>query len=128
MAGKKAIKEEKPLEIVAQLTGFRNLATGGWRLSMDLFDSRPVDIASVSLLVNDQANVSVILKPLDEKIILESLAKTGRLVVADNAAPFNGFSSEVAALAAGKGFKVAPKHGLAGLGNVVGPDYEVQVC
>ncbi|HOX21916.1 MAG TPA: alpha-ketoacid dehydrogenase subunit beta [Elusimicrobiales bacterium] len=44
------------------------------------------------------------LKPLDEKIILQSLAKTGRLVIADNAAPFNGFAAEVAAVAAEKGF------------------------
>ena len=80
---------------------------------------KDVTIVAVSLMVYEAAKAARLLekegidaeiidprtlKPLDEKIILESLAKTGRLVVADNAAPFNGFSSEVAALAAGKGF------------------------
>jgi hypothetical protein len=66
MARKKEEKEQKPLEIVAQLSGFRSLAGGGWRLSMDLFESRPVDIASVSLLVNEQSNVKVILEAMEE--------------------------------------------------------------
>lgn len=58
-------EDEKPLEIIAQLSGFRSLAGGGWRLSMDLFDSRPVDIASVSLLVNKQVNVKVTLETIN---------------------------------------------------------------
>ena len=57
----------KPLEIIAQLSGFRSLAGGGWRLSMDLFETRPVDIASVSLLVNESQNVSVTIKPMEGK-------------------------------------------------------------
>lgn len=56
-------EDEKTLEIIAQLSGFRSLADGGWRLSMDLFDSRPVDIASVSLLVNKHMTVKVTLLP-----------------------------------------------------------------
>ena len=44
------------------------------------------------------------LRPLDEEIILRSLEKTGRLVVADTAWPRCSISSEVAALAAEKGF------------------------
>ncbi len=59
-------KDAKPLEIIAQLSGFRSLAGGGWRLSMDLFEGRPVDIASVSLLVNTSENVSVAIAPLEE--------------------------------------------------------------
>ncbi len=58
--------KEKPLEIVAQLTGFKSLSTGGWRLSMDLFESRAQDIAAVSLLVNEQMTVKVTLEQYDE--------------------------------------------------------------
>jgi hypothetical protein len=58
--------DDKPLEIVAQLTGFRSLAGGGWRLSMDLFESRPVEIAAVSLLVNSNTNVRVRLEVYEE--------------------------------------------------------------
>ncbi len=59
--------ETKSLEIIAQLSGFRSLSNGGWRLSMDLFESRPVDIASVSLLVNKSQNVKVILTSMEDR-------------------------------------------------------------
>lgn len=59
-------QDSKPLEIIAQLSGFKSLATGGWRLSMDLFEARPVDVASVALLVNEQQNVKVKLEAMDE--------------------------------------------------------------
>ncbi|MDR2125062.1 MAG: hypothetical protein LBP38_08825 [Desulfovibrio sp.] len=44
------------------------------------------------------------LKPLDEELILESVKKTGRLVVADTGWRTSGFAAEVAALAAEKAF------------------------
>jgi pyruvate dehydrogenase E1 component beta subunit len=44
------------------------------------------------------------MRPLDEEIILGSLRKTGRLVVADTSWSMCGFASEVAALAAEKGY------------------------
>jgi pyruvate/2-oxoglutarate/acetoin dehydrogenase E1 component len=43
-------------------------------------------------------------RPLDEEIVLRSLRKTGRLVVADTSWALCGVSAEVAALAAEKGF------------------------
>jgi hypothetical protein len=43
-------------------------------------------------------------KPLDEEIVLESLAKTGRLVVVDTAWMKGGLCAEVGCLAAEKGF------------------------
>ena len=67
MARKPARNEDKPLEIVAQLSGFRSLAGGGWRLTMDLFEQRHVDIASVSLLVNDSTNVKVTLAAMADE-------------------------------------------------------------
>lgn len=44
------------------------------------------------------------IRPLDEETILNSVKKTGRLIVADTSWELCGFSSEVAALAAEKGF------------------------
>jgi pyruvate dehydrogenase E1 component beta subunit len=45
------------------------------------------------------------LKPLDEKMIIASVKKTGRLIVADTSWSACGFSSEVAAIAAEKAHK-----------------------
>ena len=45
------------------------------------------------------------LKPLDEMLILESVKKTGNLLVVDYDFPMCGFASEVCALVAEKGFK-----------------------
>jgi pyruvate dehydrogenase E1 component beta subunit len=44
------------------------------------------------------------LKPLDEQLILDSLARTGRLVVADTGWKTGGVTAEISALAAEKGF------------------------
>lgn len=44
------------------------------------------------------------IRPLDEESILNSVAKTGHLIVADTSWEMCGFSSEVAALVAEKGF------------------------
>jgi pyruvate/2-oxoglutarate/acetoin dehydrogenase E1 component len=44
------------------------------------------------------------IRPLDEEIILNSIAKTGHLVVADTSWATYGFAAEVAAVAAEKGF------------------------
>jgi acetoin:2,6-dichlorophenolindophenol oxidoreductase subunit beta len=59
-------------------------------------------------LEKDGISIEVIdprsLKPFDEKLLLESLRKTGRLVVADAAWKTCGFGAEVAALAAEKAF------------------------
>lgn len=45
------------------------------------------------------------IRPLDEATILASIKKTGRLIIADTSWELCGFSSEVAALAAEKGFQ-----------------------
>ena len=45
------------------------------------------------------------LKPLDEALILESVKKTGRLLVIDYDYPACGFASEVCARVAEKGFE-----------------------
>lgn len=59
--------DTKTLEIIAQLTSLKSLAIGGWRLSMDLFDSRLEDILSVTALVNASMTVKVKLEPVEGK-------------------------------------------------------------
>ncbi len=44
------------------------------------------------------------LRPLDEEIVLRSITRTGRLIVADTGWEVGGFCAEIAALAADKGF------------------------
>jgi pyruvate dehydrogenase E1 component beta subunit len=60
------------------------------------------------LLVNDGIEAEVIdlrtIKPLDEAIVLESLHRTGRLVVVDTAWMKGGVCAEIGCLAAEKGF------------------------
>ncbi|MFE7243117.1 alpha-ketoacid dehydrogenase subunit beta [Streptomyces sp. NPDC057580] len=45
------------------------------------------------------------LNPLDERLVLDSLSRTGRLVIAHDAAASYGPGAEIAALAAGAGFQ-----------------------
>lgn len=65
-------------------------------------------LKAAECLARDNISVEVIdlrtLKPLDESTILESLRKTGRLVVVDGAWKTSGFSAEILALAAEKAF------------------------
>ena len=61
-------------------------------------------------LAKDQIEAEVIdlrtLRPLDEEIILSSVAKTGLMVVADTGWKTGGVTAEVAALVAEKGFQL----------------------
>ncbi len=82
---------------------------------------RDVTVAAVSYAVWDAIKAAVVLKeedgidaevidlrslkPLDENLILDSVKKTGRLVVADTGWKSYGVSAEVAALAAEKAFE-----------------------
>ena len=79
-----------------------------------------ITIVGVSLMAYEAARAAEILvehgvsaevidlrsvRPLDEDIILRSLRKTGRLVVADTSWALCGVSAEVAAIAAEKGWQ-----------------------
>jgi len=44
------------------------------------------------------------LRPLDEELILESVSKTGRLVIADTGWKTGGVTAEIAGMVAEKGF------------------------
>lgn len=59
-------------------------------LAQEGIDAEVIDLRTIS--------------PLDEEAILTSLAKTGRLVIADEANPFCGLASHIAGLVASQGF------------------------
>jgi pyruvate dehydrogenase E1 component beta subunit len=65
-------------------------------------------LRAAKLLAEQGVDAEVIdlrsVRPLDEEIVLRSLRKTGRLVVADTSWALCGVSAEVAAIAAEKGF------------------------
>lgn len=65
-------------------------------------------VHAAAQLAKEGVSVEVVdarsIRPLDEATILESLKKTGHLIVADTSWELCGFASEVAALAAEKGF------------------------
>ena len=66
-------------------------------------------LQAAKLLADEGIEADVIdlrtIKPLDEQIILESLERTGRLVVVDTAWMKGGVCAEVGCIAAEKGFR-----------------------
>ena len=68
----------------------------------------PAALAAAAKLAGDGIDAEVVdlrtLSPLDEDTVLGSLAKTGYLVVADEAPPRCGIAADVAALAVDRGF------------------------
>ena len=57
----------EPLEIVAQMSGYKNLKIeGGFRLSIDIFESRDRDVAMVALLVNKRRVVKVTIEEVED--------------------------------------------------------------
>lgn len=56
------------IKIIAQITGYKNLKIeGGFRLQLDIFESRDKDVAMCALLANKRQNLSVTLEPINEK-------------------------------------------------------------
>lgn len=56
------------IKIVAQISGFKKLKIeGGWRLQVDLFDSRLQDVLLVTALANESAVVEMEIRPVEEK-------------------------------------------------------------
>ena len=50
----------KPMTIMAQPSGFKNLKIeGGWRLSLDLYESRLTDVLTIAALVNGRRNLKI---------------------------------------------------------------------
>jgi pyruvate dehydrogenase E1 component beta subunit len=67
-----------------------------------------VALEAAQRLSDEDVSVEVVdprtLSPLDEETLLDSLEKTGRLVIVDEATPRCNFATDVAALAADRGF------------------------
>jgi pyruvate/2-oxoglutarate/acetoin dehydrogenase E1 component len=76
------------------------LVAWSWALSRTLEAAQVLEEQGVSAEVVDLRS----LNPLDETTILESLARTGRIVIVHDAVGTYGPGAELAALAAGKGF------------------------
>ncbi len=90
--GKAIIRREgKDLTIVATSYMALDAAKAASALERENVDAEMIDLRSI--------------KPLDEQLILESVRKTGRLIVADGGWKTCGFAAEVSALVAEKAFK-----------------------
>lgn len=60
--------KEKPVEVVGQIVGYRNLKlAGGLRVEIDFFEAREQDIMHMALLGNRKAVVSLSITPHEEK-------------------------------------------------------------
>lgn len=56
------------LEIIAQISGYKNLKIeGGFRLQLDVFESREQDVAALAILANRRKVVKVTIEPEKEK-------------------------------------------------------------
>jgi len=56
------------IKIIAQVSGYKNLKIeGGFRLQLDIFESRDKDVAMCALLANKRQALEVTLEPIKEK-------------------------------------------------------------
>lgn len=76
------------------------LVAWSWALTRTLAAAEQLDEVGVSAEVVDLRSLS----PLDEELVLESLRRTGRIVIVHDAVGPYGPGAEIAALAAGPGF------------------------
>jgi pyruvate/2-oxoglutarate/acetoin dehydrogenase E1 component len=90
--------------------GEANIVREGKHLTFVAFGPMvPRALAVAEILAKDGVSVEVIdprtTSPLDEGAILESVEKTGRLVIIDESPPRCSLAADVAAMVAGKGFR-----------------------
>jgi pyruvate dehydrogenase E1 component beta subunit len=90
--------------------GEANIAREGKDLTFVAFGAMvPRALAVAQSLAGEGISVEVIdprtTSPLDEDAILDSVAKTGRLVVIDESPPRCGLAGDISSLVAGKGFR-----------------------
>ncbi|HBJ75193.1 MAG TPA: hypothetical protein DDY86_06740 [Syntrophaceae bacterium] len=56
------------LQIIAQVSGYKNLKIeGGFRLQLDIFESRDQDVAMCALLANKRQTLKLTIEPVEEK-------------------------------------------------------------
>ncbi|HOG24268.1 MAG: hypothetical protein PHG80_11210 [Methanoregulaceae archaeon] len=62
------MKDKPKLQIIAQMSGYKNLKIeGGFRLQLDIFESRERDVAALALLVNRRRVVKITIEEYEEK-------------------------------------------------------------
>lgn len=55
------------IKIIAQVSGYKNLKIeGGFRLQLDIFESREKDVAICALLANKRQNLKITIEPIEE--------------------------------------------------------------
>jgi acetoin:2,6-dichlorophenolindophenol oxidoreductase subunit beta len=101
---------EVPDEAYRVPFGEANIAREGKDLTIVAMGAMvPRALAVAQTLSGEGVSIEVVdprtTSPLDEDTILESLAKTGRLVVVDESPPRCSLAADIAGLAASKGFK-----------------------
>jgi len=90
--GKAAVtREGKDVTLVGVSMTARHALTAADELAQEGIDAEVIDLRTIS--------------PLDETTILQSVAKTGRLVVADESNPICGLATHIAGIVASKGFQ-----------------------
>lgn len=61
------MKDKPKLQIIAQMSGYKNLKIeGGFRLQLDIFESRERDVAALALLVNRRRVVKITIEECDD--------------------------------------------------------------
>lgn len=56
------------LQIIAQISGYKNLKIeGGFRLQLDIYESREQDVAALAILANRRKVVKVTIEDHEEK-------------------------------------------------------------
>ena len=83
-------RQGKDITLVGASMTARHALTAAEELAKDGIDAEVVNLRTIS--------------PLDETTILKSVAKTGHLVIADEANPVCGLASHIAGIVASKGF------------------------
>jgi pyruvate dehydrogenase E1 component beta subunit len=104
------VADEVPDESFTIPFGEANFVTEGDDVTVIAF-SKMVDVSLAAARALERENIGIELldprttSPLDEDSILESVEKTGRLVIVDEGYPRCGIATDVAALIASKGFR-----------------------
>jgi pyruvate dehydrogenase E1 component beta subunit len=103
-------QEEVPDEAYRVPFGEANVVREGKNLTIVAFGAMvPRALSVAETLAKDGIDIEVVdprtTSPLDEDMILESVEKTGRLVVVDESPPRCSMAADIGALVADKGFK-----------------------
>lgn len=67
--GGETMPDSENVSFIGQMVGLKNLkAEGGWRLTIDIFDSRIQDALLVATLVHKKETVKITVEPFDDNL------------------------------------------------------------